>query len=145
MPNLIGDNIETLYRGGASNIEWSLNRGVNPPNWYTLNPSSWNGSLFEEIPTVDEGLDGKLDEKWWTYRLTLQFFQVDEQTMDDLYSGTLDPLMRATGISTRITLLTGQVLTLNMRWRKRFVAGGYNTIAYVELTGTATTAVSVFQ
>ena len=143
MSNMIGDNLQSeIHRGGCSNIEWQITRS-GTPTYETLLPSSVNGGFVEEeIGPV--GLDGKVDIQYYKQTLAIRFLQTDNDTMSDLYATALTAILHTTGISTKITLNTGKVITVTMRFRRTFRAEGYSSVAGVDLIGVAVSATSVF-
>lgn len=139
MAKLIGDNLTSeIHRGGCTNIEWQIDRS-GTPTYETLMPAGADGGFVEE-EVAKEGLNGKRHVLYYQQTLSIRYYQTDPETMADMWGSALTTAIGTTGISTKISLQTGDTLTIVMYFSRRFVAEGYHSAAYVELIGKSTSS-----
>lgn len=141
MAKMIGDRLtSSIYRGGFTNVEWQITRS-GTPTWESIWPVAPKEG-FTEDEVSKRGLDGTVHVLYYKQSLSLLFLQTDSETLQDLYA--LSTILHSTGISTKITLCSGKVLTLTMRFSRRYISQGYSQFAQVELVGESVSATSVF-
>lgn len=112
MAKQVGDNsTASIQWGGWTNVEVAIVRGETPST-ETLLPSM-DGRLKEE-PVYEQGLDGRIDIRYYRQSLALDFVQTDGETLADLYAEQLDALFHESGVPVTLTWRNGYVSSLTM-------------------------------
>ncbi len=112
MAKQVGDNsLASIQWGGWSNVEVAIVRGETPAT-ETLLPSM--DGHFREEPVYDQGLDGRIDIKYYKQSLILDYLQTDGETLADLYAEQLDALFHDTGVPVTLTWRNGESISLTM-------------------------------
>lgn len=114
MPNAVGDNVlSAIQRGGWSDVQVTFDRGAGAGDeTETLKPAL--GGKFRETPVYDEGIDGKIDLKYYRRQLELDYVQTDEDTLADLFDADLDSQFHEAGVTVTLTWRNGTTTTTTM-------------------------------
>ncbi len=112
MPNLVGDNLlGSIQWGGWSDVTVQWPRGETEEAT-TLLPSI--DGKFRETPKYHQGLDGRIDLKYYERELVLDFIQTDGETLADLYAEAMDALFHETGLEMTLTWRNGAAVQTTM-------------------------------
>ncbi len=129
-------NTGAIKRAGLRDVTIDIDRGAGAGvETESLMPAS-NGNFFEEqIKAV--GLDGKIDVKGYRFTVVLDYLQTDATTLADLYDADLDSQFHTAGVSTVLTFLNGDTLTITMYFSREVKGEGYDSVMLVRMIGTA--------
>jgi hypothetical protein len=143
MAKQLGDRLLTsITRGGFQDVKVTIDRGAG-----AAVESLWPSVMgsFRETPQFDQGLDGKVDIKWWLQELEIGLVQCDEETLEDLYAAALEAQWYTTGVSVALTFINGMARTLTMRMVPEVRNDGYGAVLQVGMRFRAASLTPMFR